>query len=492
MCGIGYFHRISDSVEANRSGLSHRGQDSEGYATIRNGSINVARTKRNLLSTSGLVDVIDHQRNAPTLVSTRYRTTGINDPTQLILDSHPHVLDGYNEIQPDRCYTKGASIAMVHNGDVRIDNETFGINPAELRTTSDTEQLLHVYKKFGAEGVLRKVPHTYSAIVMESENDYVTAFRDQFGRRPLWVGTDSEGRYILASEDSTITGIGGDPIEPLTPGTIYRVHPTRGIEKEFIVPEFAKDCWFEPNYLESRSSTHNGVPIDKLREDLGRALFEEYGSEDFDFVSAIPNSPLDAARGYAEASGKRNVPLFVKDKPQRSFIEPNQRERLRVSWRNLNVVPFMDPNIVGHNYAAIEDSIVRGNTAGVVMAKGIERGFNMTDLYLYSPILLGQEDGVDLGCHHGIDMTPGSGSAAGKYGRNSEKIAAGIMNEFGETIKILEDDPEINIDPNVIERMRHATPPRLHFISIEKMFEVYQRNDLGLNINNTCLECIRS
>ena len=56
-------------------------------------------------------------------------------------------------------------------------------------------------------------------------------------------------------------------------------------------------------------------------------MFEEYSVDNVDFLTHIPNSPIDAAIGYAEASGLRREKILYKSKPTRTFIGVSQDVR---------------------------------------------------------------------------------------------------------------------------------------------------------------------
>ena len=59
---------------------------------------------------------------------------------------------------------------------------------------------------------------------------------------------------------------------------------------------------FEWVYFARMDSVIEGIPVYKVREDLGRALAEKSGV-DADMVVPVPDSGRSAAMGYAMASG---------------------------------------------------------------------------------------------------------------------------------------------------------------------------------------------
>lgn len=79
------------------------------------------------------------------------------------------------------------------------------LSDAVLHTTSDTEVLLHLFKKFGPEFV--KLLDGMFAFVIYRNGEYLMA-RDPLGIKPIYLGTGADGMTIFfASEIKTLQGV---------------------------------------------------------------------------------------------------------------------------------------------------------------------------------------------------------------------------------------------------------------------------------------------
>ena len=96
----------------------------------------------------------------------------------------------------------------------------------------------------------------------------------------------------------------------------------------------------------------------------GRFLAQEH-PVDADVVIGVPDSGLDAALGYSEASGIPYGIGFIKNKYiGRTFIQGNQKQRENSVRIKLNVIAstVRDKRVV-----LIDDSIVRGTTSARII-----------------------------------------------------------------------------------------------------------------------------
>ncbi len=467
-CGVGFVWDSSDAIKAVREGVDNRGDNAEGYGTRSDGSVSAVRSYFGLMDEQALRTLLRYEPGKPIAIHTRYKTRGDSSAVGLLTAAHPHTIGGVDIFQGNHRITYGAEDAMVHNGTVSFDFSSYNLT---LRTGCDTEPLLCVHHARGAEYVLKNIPASYSVVTMKAGEDFATAYRDRYGRRPLWLGVDNEGRFIIMSEDKAIKIIGGQPIREVKPGEMIRVYKNN-FEPVQVVPAEERLCYFEVNYLARRLSflwetlRKQDVNIGQLRSELGEELFREHPPiGGIKFVTHLPKTPLDAAIAYAAAAKLPRRELFYKLNSKRAFQQATREDREKAIGETLFVDQTLDPEEIGRYFLAIDDSIVRGTNLPNGRIKAEERGFKMKQVGIYTPIVGGQEyDGkeiVHLGCDHGVDMPRKvERFIASRVGRDPKKIADALGVEY------------------------------VGFLSVEGMVNVFERH--GIRRQNLCLECVRA
>ncbi len=461
-CGVGLVWDSSDAIKAVREGLDNRGHNAEGYGTRSNGGISAVRSHFGLMDEQALRTLTRYEPGKPIALHTRYATRGDKSDYGLLAAAHPHTVGGIDILQGNHLATYAAEEAMVHNGTVNFDFSPYNLT---LKTGCDTESLLCVHHLKGPEYVLRTIPASYSVVTLKAGEDFATAYRDRYGRRPLWLGVDKEGRFIVMSEDRAIKIIGGQPIREIRPGEKVKVYKNN-LEPVQVVPAEERLCYFEANYIARRLShlwevlRKQDVNVGQLRRELGTELFKEHPPIDgIEFITHIPKSPLDAADAYADAAGLPRKELYYKINGSRAFMGATQEERENSIRNTLFVDPALSPVTTGKRFMAIDDSLVRGTNTPVAKIKAAERGFEMRQLGFYTPVLGGCEDGVDMGCDHGVDMPRKvENFIASRVGRDPKKIADTLGVDY------------------------------VGFLSIEGLVSVFERR--GIKRQNLCLECV--
>jgi amidophosphoribosyltransferase len=156
-------------------------------------------------------------------------------------------------------------------------------------------------------------------------------------------------------------------------------------------------CSFEYVYFARPDSVIEGRSVYNARREMGRKLASEV--PDADFVASFPDSGTTAALGYAEASRIPFEAAVVRNRyVGRTFIQPTQKVRelgVRIKLSPCAEL-FRDRGAV-----LVDDSIVRGTTAGLVVSMIRECGVRGLHLRISSPP-------VRFPCFYGID-TPSSG-----------------------------------------------------------------------------------
>jgi amidophosphoribosyltransferase len=190
----------------------------------------------------------------------------------------------------------------------------------------------------------------------------VVAWRDPCGMRPLTYGYNELG-YFVASETNGLDKVRPDFSADVKPGEMVII-TKGGVETRSLAePDPALDI-FEFVYFARQTSTLNGVRVKTFRNALGRQLASEhppaYGESKNILVVPIPETSRPIAIAYANALGLTYDEAVDKNPDAgRTFILPEVLRKPELD-RKLTVIP---EDVRGKHVVAIDDSMVRGNTA---------------------------------------------------------------------------------------------------------------------------------
>ena len=313
--------------------------------------------------------------------------------------------------------------AVAHNGNL--------INADDLRrelieqgsifaSTSDTETILHLLAHGDRDqplvesviAALHRLKGAFSLLIMFE--DRLIACRDMFGLRPLAIG-ELEGAAIFASETCAFDLIGAKYIRDVEPGELIEVLRD-GTMKSYYPFGFSRPapCIFEYVYFARPDSMVFGKNVYKLRKNMGAELAREVPTQ-ADLVTAVPDSGVAAAIGYAEASKiPYEMGLVRNHYVGRTFIEPKQ------SIRDFGVKIKLNPNsdvLAGKSVIVVDDSIVRGTTSKKLVAMLRQAGAREIHLRISSPPTTNP-------CYYGIDTPDKHELIASRY--SIEEIASYI------------------------------------------------------------------
>ena len=147
-------------------------------------------------------------------------------------------------------------------------------------------------------------------------------------------------------------------------------------------------------YFSRPDSTWNGRNVHLVRQRLGEELARETGV-DADVVIPVPDSSIPAAIGYAKVSGIPFNDGLIKNRYiGRTFIEPTQDIRERGVALKFNALA---ENLAGRRVVMIDDSLVRGTTAGPLVRLVREAGASEVHVRITCPP-------ITHACHFGVDM----------------------------------------------------------------------------------------
>ncbi|MBI5031703.1 MAG: amidophosphoribosyltransferase [Chloroflexi bacterium] len=390
-CGvIGIFAPNEDVARMAFFGLhalQHRGQEAAGIAVSDGTSAHVHKG-------IGLVSQVFTPQNLAPLKGhyaighTRYSTTG----SSAIRNAQPFLIE-----------TQHGPLAVAHNGNL--------VNAAELRrqvlqrgvglaSSSDSEVITMMLA--GSPGdswedriqnVMPQWRGAYSLVILTRDNVFVV--RDPWAFRPLSVGRLPSGGYAAASESGALRTLGCQVIREVKPGEIVKLsnttlHFRQGVPS---APQLAR-CVFEHIYFSRPDSFWDGLTVHHVRQRLGEELARE-ATVDADVVIPVPDSSVPAAIGYARASKIPYNDGFIKNRYiGRTFIEPTDSLRKQGVALKFNA---LEENVRGLRVVMIDDSIVRGNTAGPLIKLMREAGAREVHMRITCPPIMHP-------CFMGLDM----------------------------------------------------------------------------------------
>lgn len=367
--------------------LQHRGQEAAGLAVSDGQRVRLHKD-------AGLVaNVFTPEALAPlagyhAIGHTRYSTTG----------SSVH-----RNVQPFLVETMHGPLAVAHNGNLvnapalrdELLSRGFG-----LTATSDTEVMTLMLAAAGGRSWEERIERTlpawkgaYSLVLVTS--DRVIAVRDPWGFRPLSVGRLPHGGHAVASETCALTTLGCVDVSEIGPGEIVTLRGAELQRRQALTPAGAPArCTFEFVYFSRPDSVWDGRNVHHVRQRLGEELAAEW-PVDADVVIPVPDSSIPAAIGFSRASGIPHNDGLIKNRYiGRTFIEPTQDMRERGVALKFNALA---ENLNGKRVVMIDDSLVRGTTAGPLVRLVREAGATEVHLRITCPP-------ITHACHFGVDM----------------------------------------------------------------------------------------
>jgi amidophosphoribosyltransferase len=406
--------------------LQHRGQEAAGIA-VSDGAMVRLHKDVGLVSQVFTPDTLVPLVGTHAIGHTRYSTTGAS---------------GARNAQPFVVETMHGPLGVAHNGNLvnaaylRAELLTRGFG---LTATSDTEVMtlmLAAAKSMSWEERLAEVMPAwvgaYSLVVLTA--DGVLAARDPWGFRPLSLGRLPDGGHAVASETCALRTLGCDGITEVEPGEIVVLQRNDARRIQALPPaRTSSRCTFEFIYFSRPDSHWDGMGVHQVRQRLGERLAREHPVA-ADVVVPVPDSSIPAAIGYSSVSGIPYNDGLIKNRYiGRTFIEPTPAMRERRVAMKFNSLP---DNLAGRRVVLIDDSLVRGTTAGPLVALVREAGAREVHVRITCPPII-------EACHFGVDM-----------GHDDDLIAARL---------------------SVEELRRHIGADSLAFLSVNDMMSALNR-----------------
>ena len=232
-----------------------------------------------------------------------------------------------------------------------------------------------------------------------SDDRSVYAARDSRGFRPMVLGHRKEGSvHVVASESAGLSAVGARLVRDIKPGELIRMNRD-GLKSEmFSTGERPAHCSFEFTYFAHPSSSMEGTNIYLARKSIGRGLARKFPIRDADLVIPVPDSARPAALGYAQ---ELSIPFdegLLKDRyskkgPLRSFIEPQQSDRVEINrW----IIPITEI-IRDRHVVVIDDSLVRGTSSRAIIEALRNSGARRISMLItYPPVMFPCYAGIDF------------------------------------------------------------------------------------------------
>ena len=380
--------------------LQHRGQESAGITTCDGRSAYIHKAM-------GLVAQVFNEDNLSPLKGhmaighTRYSTTG---------SSHER------NVSPYLIETVHGPLGVAHNGNLTnalMLRHTLLRRGVGLVSTTDSEVITQMlsappevwldgdYVDVGGDQLdlwqgrikafMGLADGAYALTILTRDGLY--AVRDPYGLRPLCIGELEDG-YVIASESCALQTVGARYLREVEPGEIVRINGDGIMSIEGRESQRRALCIFEYVYFARPDSRLEGQNIHHVRQRMGRQLARE-APADADIVIAVPDSAVPAAIGYSQELGLPYTEGLTKNRYiGRTFIQPD--DQLRRDGVRLKFNPLSE-NMEGKRVVIIDDSIVRGNTAGPLVQLIRDGGAAEVHMRVSSPP-------VRHPCFMGIDM----------------------------------------------------------------------------------------
>ena len=164
-------------------------------------------------------------------------------------------------------------------------------NPTELVALMITRR--HDFVE-GIQYVYSKVKGSCSILILTE--DGLIAARDYYGRTPIVIGKDDSG-HVVASENHSFANLNYQTVHYIGPGEIVKI--TADSYQQLLAPnDKMQICSFLWIYYGYPSVNYEDINVENTRYRNGYAMGKS-DDVDADFVSAIPDSGIGMALGYA-------------------------------------------------------------------------------------------------------------------------------------------------------------------------------------------------
>ena len=304
---------------------------------------------------------------------------------------------------------KVADLCIAHNGTISNAKEISNmVGGCTFTPQSSSDTLVVAQRLVSLISKKSNLPEALAILKNEMIGSYcftfldgtgsVYAARDPQGFRPMVIGSKDDQVHIVASESAALTAIGATLWRDVKAGELVCLG-NEGIKTEmFADVTTPSHCSFEFTYFAHPSSTMEGKSIYLTRKRIGKFLAKKFPINDADLVIPVPDSARPAALGYAQELGINFDEGLIKDRysrkgPLRSFIEPNQNDRIEINrW----IIPITEI-VKDKHVIVIDDSLVRGTSSRVIIGTLRDAGARKISMLItYPPITYPCYAGIDF------------------------------------------------------------------------------------------------
>jgi amidophosphoribosyltransferase len=397
---------------------NHRGHQSHGFLTHINGRFHVHRSLDLVpkIKTSAIQEWFGRLPGNAGIGNVRYTTSGKCDERSLIKGT-----------QPVTASKNGLKLAISFNGNVvntfQLKKEICQKFPG-FSYESDADLICHKLiiellkgkdLTLAVKTCIQEIDGAFSVAGITGDGD-VFAFKDLHGIRPLCAGhRQDHSAYAFSSETASLDINGFERDFELEPSEFVRVTKD-GFERQKLVSSGRKAfCAFEFAYFARPDSRFDNKYVYEVREEFGRNLARENPNvvKDADMILSVPETGDDSALGVHEASGLRWERASRRHRyvTERAFILLSKERTLTID-RKINI---LGSKVKDKRIIVTEDSIVRGDTTKVIVAKLRRMGAKKVYIFVTFPRIIGP-------CLYGIDMATYGQLIGSKH--SSEEIAS--------------------------------------------------------------------
>ncbi|ASQ89974.1 amidophosphoribosyltransferase [Prosthecochloris sp. GSB1] len=418
MCGVFGVYNSKTPAEDTFYGLyslQHRGQEAVGIVVAgfdEERKKSVYRQHKGMGLVSEVFkdpEIFEKLPGYAAIGHNRYSTTGASKSA--------------SNIQPFSLTYRSGHLAIAHNGNLtnsRALRKELTEQGVIFQASSDTEIIPHlaalskekepVHQIYQA---LRQVQGAFCLVILA--NDQLIAARDPYGVRPLALGkaTDpetGEATFYIASETCAFDILSVEYVREIEPGELLLIDKqstkTHKPTSLYLPPSKRKArCIFEYVYFARPDSIVFNQSVDKIRRNLGKNLAREARVEPSNddrhlIVASVPDSSNTAALGFVRESNKISRParfehgLIRNHYVGRTFIQPGKESREIKVRSKYNIIRGVLQN---RQIVLIDDSIVRGTTAKMLIKLIREAGPKEIHLHISSPPITNP-------CFYGMDF----------------------------------------------------------------------------------------
>jgi amidophosphoribosyltransferase len=391
--------------------LQHRGQESSGLSYVAHN--NIFTHKRLGFVEEVYTNLDSNLRSSACLGHVRYSTSGSKGDL--------------NHIQPIGDH----SLTIAHNGNIPnlpggyTHDTTFLYDvltgKCSLGDSEDSEDSKDQLES-NLRRLVEKVPGAYCLCILTTTAMYVV--RDRYGIRPLCIGKDPHGTWVVSSESvafSDTTQI----VHDMYPGEILKICPDGSTRSVLVSPVKRTHCLFEYIYFLRKDSIADGIHVEEFRQKCGAFLAKQESClflAENTIVVGAPYTGIPSAKEYARCIGVPYVQVIRKIKKRRTFILPDKREKTCDT-----IYEYDENKIAGKRIIVVDDSVVRGTTIPSIANQLWNYGAKEIHIRVASPPVVSQ-------CYFGIDIPTKDELVAFRNSDSNNNVnMAAIAKEMGIT-----------------------------------------------------------